>query len=76
MNNEELNRRSSYGHRGSKRRDLAQHAHSRGSQAVTHTLTPTQLQPLCAKRQRIYYKIWNRFFYFILKVPKFFKLSH
>ena len=33
-----LNRRSSHGHRGSKRRELAQHAHSRGSYAFTHTL--------------------------------------
>ena len=33
-----FHRRSSHGHRGSKRRELAQHAHSRGSHAFTHTL--------------------------------------
>ena len=29
-----FNRRSSHGHRGSKRRGLAQHAHSRGTEGV------------------------------------------
>ena len=33
-----FNRRDSHGHRGSKPRELAQHPHSRGSHAVTHTL--------------------------------------
>ena len=32
------NRRSSHGHHGSKRRELAHHAHSRGSHAFSHTL--------------------------------------
>ena len=41
----EFNRRSSHGHHGSKRRELAQHAHSRVSQAFTHALTSTQLHP-------------------------------
>ena len=39
------NRRTSHGHHGSKRRELAQHAHSRESHAFTHTPTSTQLQP-------------------------------
>ena len=39
------------GHHGSKRREMAQHAHSHKSHAFTHTLTSTQLQPHCAKRQ-------------------------
>ena len=34
-----FNRRSSYGHHGSKRRELMQHSHSRESHAFTHTLT-------------------------------------
>ena len=33
-----FNRCNSHGHHGSKHRELAQHAHSRGSQAFTHTL--------------------------------------
>ena len=49
--NEELNRHSSHGHHGSKRHELAQHAHSRGLYTFTHTVTSTQLQPCCAKRQ-------------------------
>ena len=36
------NRRSSHGHRGSKRRERAHHAHLHGSHAFTHTLTPIQ----------------------------------
>ena len=54
-----FNRRSSHGHHGSKRRELAPHAHSRGSYAFTHTPTSTQLRPRCAKRQLSYYIIWN-----------------
>ena len=50
-----FNRHDSHGHHGSKRHELAQHAHSHGSQAFTHTLTSTQLQPLGAKRQLSYY---------------------
>ena len=34
-----FNRRDSHGHHGSKRRELSQHAHSRGSHAFTRTLT-------------------------------------
>ena len=41
-------------------RKLAQHAQSRGSHAFTHTLTSTQLQPHCVKRQLSYYKVWNQ----------------
>ena len=68
MNMENFNnRRSSHGNHGSERRELAQHARSRGSHAFTHTLTSTQLQPLGAKRQLSYYRIWNRML--ILKVP-------
>ena len=63
-----VNRRSSHGHHGSKCRELAKHAHSRGSHAFTRTLTSTQLQPRCAKRQLTYYRIWNQIF--ILKVPE------
>ena len=37
-----FNRRDSHGHHGSKRRELAQHAHSRGSHTFTHALTSTQ----------------------------------
>ena len=52
-----------------KRRELAHHAHSRGSHAFTHTLTSTQSQPrCCAKRQLSYYRIWDRII--ILKVPE------
>ena len=40
-----FNRRSSHGHHGSKYRELAPHAHSRGSHAFIHTLTSAQLQP-------------------------------
>ena len=50
-----FNRRSSRGNHGSKRRELVQHTHSRGSHAFTHTLTSTQLQPRGAKRQLSYY---------------------
>ena len=57
-----FNRRSSYDHHGSKRRELAQHAHSHGLHAFTHTLVSTQLQPLFTKRQLNYYRIWNRIF--------------
>ena len=70
-NNEDcFNRHTSYDHHGSKRRELAQHAHSRGSHAFTHTrrYTPTQLQPRCAKRQLSYYIIWTPIF--ILNVPE------
>ena len=64
-----FNRRSSHGHCGSKRRELArQHAHSRGSHTIAHALTSTQLQPLCAKRHLSYYSIWNGIF--SLKVPE------
>ena len=63
-----VNRRSSYGHHGSKRRELAQHAHQRGSHASTHTLTSTQLQPPCTKRLLSYYIHWNRIYN--LKVKK------
>ena len=41
-----FNRCSSHGHHGWKRRELAQHAHSHGSYAFTHTLTSTQLRQL------------------------------
>ena len=34
-----FNRRSSHGHHGSKRRELAQHAHSRGSRVRHHAPT-------------------------------------
>ena len=61
-----FNRRNSHGHHGSKCRELAQHAHSSGSHAFTHTLSPTQLQPSGAKHQLSYYRIWNQIF--ILKV--------
>ena len=44
-------RRNSYGHHGSKRHELAQHVHSRGSHAFTHILLSTQLQPRGTKRQ-------------------------
>ena len=33
-----FNKRNSHGHHGSKRRELAQHAHSSGSHAFTHIL--------------------------------------
>ena len=62
-----FNKHSSIGHHGSKCRELAQHAHSRGPHAFTHTLTSTQLQSRCAKRQLSYYIIWNQIY--ILKVP-------
>ena len=51
-----FNRSSSNGHHDSKLRELAQHAHSRGSHTYTHTLKSTQLQPHCAKRQLSYYR--------------------
>ena len=40
----------------------------RGSHALTHTITSTQLQPLCVKRQLSYYRIWNQII--ILNVPE------
>ena len=46
----------------SKRRELAQHAHSRGPHTFTRSVISTQLQPRCAKRQLSYYRIWNQFF--------------
>ena len=54
-----FNRRSSHGYRGSKRRELAQHAHSRGSRAFTHTLyintvTTTQCE---APAQLLYFSM-------------------
>ena len=49
---EVFNTRSSHGHHSSRRRE---HAHSHGSRAFTHILTPTQLQPRGAKRQLSYY---------------------
>ena len=58
-----FNRCSSHDHHGSKRCKLAQHAHSHGSHAFTHTLISTQLQPRCAKRQVSYYGIWNQFLF-------------
>ena len=63
-----FNRYCSHGHHGSKHQKLAQHAHSRGSHAFTHTLTSTWLQPHCAKRQLSCIRIWNNIF--ILKVPE------
>ena len=51
-----FNRHSSHGHHGWKRH---QQAHSHGLHAFTHTLTSTQLQPDCEKRQLSYYRIWN-----------------
>ena len=42
------NMRSYHDHRGSKRRELTQHAHARGSHAFTYTLTSILLQPRCA----------------------------
>ena len=50
-----FDRRSSHGHHGSNRRELAQHAHSHESHAFIHTLTSTQLQPRGAKRKLSYY---------------------
>ena len=47
---------------------LAQHTYSHGSHTFTHTLTSTQIQPHCVKRQLSYYRIWNQMF--ILKVPE------
>ena len=35
---------------------------SRESNTFTHTLTSTQLQPRCAKRQLSYYRFWNNYF--------------
>ena len=66
-----FNRHSSHGHYGSKRGELAQRAHSRGSHAFTRTLPSTQLQPRGAKRQLGYLVIPTEFgirflFYFIL----------
>ena len=57
-----FNRRNSHGHNSSKRCKLAQHAHSHGSNAFTHTFTSTELQT-CAKRQLSYYRIWNQHFF-------------
>ena len=45
-----FNRRRSHGDHGSKRRELAHHAHSRGSHAFAHTL--------CTDR-RIYLNLFN-----------------
>ena len=53
MTMKNFNRRSSHGHHGSKRRELAQHAHSRGSHSLTHFIS-TQLQPRGTRRQLSY----------------------
>ena len=53
------NRRRSHGHHGSKRRELAQHAHSHGPHAFTHTLYVNTVQPRGAKRQLSYFIILN-----------------
>ena len=65
-----FNRRDSHGHRGSKRHELAHHAHSSGSHALidshdyTNTVTTTLgEEPLCAKRQLSCYTIRNRFLF-------------
>ena len=50
-----FNRRDSHGHHGSKRRELAQHAHSHGSHGFTHTRASIQLKSRGAKRQLSYY---------------------
>ena len=51
-----FNRRNSHGHHGSKHRELAQHAHSHGSHAFTHThFTSAQLQPRGVKYQLSHY---------------------
>ena len=65
-----FNRRSSYGHHGSKRRELAQRAHSCGLHAFTHTFTSTQLQPttLCETPAQLLEIL--EYGMFILKVPE------
>ena len=46
--------KTTHGHHG---RELAQHAHSREiARTHAHTVTSTQLQPRCAKRQFSYYR--------------------
>ena len=60
-----VNKRNSHGDHGSKRRELAQHAHSRGSHAFTRTLASTQSQ---APAQLLHNNVMES--NFILKVPE------
>ena len=59
-------RRSSHGHNESMRRELAHHAQLITWVARIHSRTFINTVTLCAKRQLIYYIIWNRF----SKVPE------
>ena len=61
-----FNRHNYHSHHGSKRRELAQHAHA--LTRIARIQSYTYINTRCAKRQLSYYRIWNRFFY-ILKVP-------
>ena len=65
--NKNFNRRSSHGHHGSKRRELAQAAHSHGPQAFTHTLTSTQVRTtaLCEAAAQLLQNLESNF---VLKV--------
>ena len=53
-----FHKRSSHGHHGSKRSELA-HTHMDRTYSLTH-LQSTQLQPRCTKRQLSYYRIRNQ----------------
>ena len=68
------NRRSSHGHHGSKRRELAQHAHSTWiahmhSHTYINTVTTTSL---CEAVSSVsYYRIWNLVFLLKVGLPGF-----
>ena len=64
-----FNKHSSHGHHGS---NAANRRNTHTHMDHTHSLTlntSTQLQPICAKCQLCYYRIWNLFSFF-LKVPE------
>ena len=64
-----FNRRSPHVHHGSKRRKLAQRAHSRGSHAFTHTLyINTFTTTLCEPPAQLLNNL--EFIILILKVPE------
>ena len=58
-----INRCNSHGHHGSKRRELAQHAHSSGSHAFTHTLTSTVTTTLCKAPAQLLQNLESHFYF-------------
>ena len=61
------NRLNPHGHHGSKRREVAQHAHSRGLRAFTDTLTSAQFTTTLPEAPT---QLLRGIDFFILKVPE------